>query len=87
MYDFGESMTRLAKGMTVEERERYKKEGLYEKLLELKQLYDDYSIEEIFDELWDVFGNGEGEAEPYDISSAEEDEEENFEEEDYDEGD
>ena len=58
---FCTAMVGLARGMTDEEREKYKKEGLYEKLEELRGLCD-WEVEMIgLDELYEVFdGKGDG---------------------------
>lgn len=84
MAPFGRSMAGLARSMTIEERGKYKQEGLYSKLLELKTLYGDHSIEEIFDDLWENFeGKSEaGTGDDYDTSSGGEEQGDDDEEED-----
>ncbi|KAF8855774.1 hypothetical protein BDZ45DRAFT_488303 [Acephala macrosclerotiorum] len=42
---FADSMLNLAKGMSAQERQWYKDEGLYETLVALQELYDDVSME------------------------------------------
>ena len=59
--EFADSMVELAGGMTVEEREKYKKEGLYEKLVDLQNECDDVDMEGL-QELYAIF-DGEGDEE------------------------
>jgi hypothetical protein len=59
--EFADSMVELAGGMTVEERERYKKEGLYEKLVDLQNECDDVDMEGL-QEVYAIF-DGEGDEE------------------------
>jgi hypothetical protein len=47
--EFAESMLELAKGMTKEERERYREEGLFEKLAELQEECDEIDMERLAD--------------------------------------
>lgn len=60
---FAESMAGLARGMTERERDRYKEEGLYEKLVDLQTVCDwETDIEglrEVF-EIFDGEDDGEG---------------------------
>lgn len=58
--EFAESMLELAKGMTVEERQRYKDERLYEKLVDLRNECDEIDMEGLAD-VYAIF-DGEGEA-------------------------
>jgi hypothetical protein len=60
---FAEAMVELARGMTEEERERYKEERLYEKLVELQTACDwEVDMEGLRDvyEIFDGEDNGEG---------------------------
>ena len=71
---FAEAMAGLAKGMTEEERERYKDEGLYEKLVDLQTVCDWETDMEGLREVYETFdgednGNREGEAEREDGGS------------------
>jgi hypothetical protein len=59
--EFADSMVELAGGMTVEEREKYKKEGLYEKLVDLQNECDDIDMEGL-QEVYAIF-DGEGDEE------------------------
>ena len=59
--EFADSMVELAGGMTVEEREKYKKEGLYEKLVDLQNECDDVDMEGL-QEVYAIF-DGEGDEE------------------------
>jgi hypothetical protein len=59
--EFADSMVELAGGMTVEEREKYKKEGLYEKLVDLQNECDDVDMEGL-QEVYAIF-YGEGDEE------------------------
>jgi hypothetical protein len=65
--EFAESMVELAKGMTMEERERYKEEGLYEKLVELQGDCESIDMEELADvyAVFDGEDNGEGDEEEF----------------------
>lgn len=76
---FTDSMLELATNMTVEERQKYKEEGLYEKLVDLQSDCDDWETDmgglgEIY-ELFDGADDGENdddepEDEPEDEQSA-----------------
>jgi hypothetical protein len=60
---FADAMARLAREMTEQERNRYKQEGLYEKLVELQTLCDWETDMEGLRELYEIFDgedNGEG---------------------------
>lgn len=58
---FAEAMAGLAKGMTEKERERYKEEGLYEKLVGLREECDWETDMEGLREVYEIFdGPGDG---------------------------
>jgi hypothetical protein len=60
---FADAMTGLARGMTEEERNRYKEESLYEKLVELQTLCDWEIDMEGLREVYEIFdGEDDGEA-------------------------
>ncbi len=52
---FAESMCELAGGMTIQEREKYKGEGLYDKLLELAKYCRDEAGMEGLEEVYSIF--------------------------------
>jgi len=63
---FSEAMVSLARGMTEEERKRYKDEGLYEKLVDLQTVCDWETDMEGLREVFEIFDgedNGDGEVE------------------------
>jgi hypothetical protein len=60
--EFAGSMVELASGMTVEEREKYKIEGLYEKLVDLQNECDDVDMEGL-QEVYAIFDGIGGEEE------------------------
>jgi len=64
MGQFTDSMLKLAKAMSEEERDKYKEEGLYEKLVNLQSDCDDWEtdmegLREVY-ELFDGADDGEG---------------------------
>jgi hypothetical protein len=67
---FAESMEELARGMTTVERERYKEEGLYEKLVELQGECESVDMEGLAD-VYAVFEEDSGEEEDGDEGSEE----------------
>jgi hypothetical protein len=62
LVEFAESMEQLARGMTAVERERYKEEGLYEKLVELQGECESIDMEGLAD-VYAVFEEDGGEEE------------------------
>jgi hypothetical protein len=59
--EFSESMAELARGMTLEERDTYKEEGLYQKLLELQNECEPDDMEGL-QEIYGIFDGAEDSA-------------------------
>jgi len=71
--EFAESMTELANGMTKEEREKYKDEGLYEKLVELQGECESIDMEGLAD-VYAIFDDEDEDDDEEEEEDAEDDE-------------
>lgn len=72
---YADSMQELARGMTKEERSRYKQEGLYEKLLDLQKECDPILMDGL-PALYRIFDGGEDDDEEEEEEEQREDEDE-----------